>query len=210
MRSRSKIRAIAKVGLFAGIPALFVGLLALGLFTRADSQQLVGQNLPDFQLAQVVDDGRFSSRDLEGHPAVVNFWASWCLPCRDEAPILESQWRKYRGDGLIVLGVNVQDVDEDAKAFVEQYDLTFPNVRDVNLELWRKLGVRGIPETFFLDRNSTFVAIGSQEQVGARGSIKVLGPVQASVLESQIKRLLGRTGTTATPSPVSSTRTDAP
>lgn len=169
---------------------MFVALLAVGLFARSDSQQLVGRRLPDFQLKQVVGEEEFSSRDLDGHPAVINFWASWCLPCRDEAPILESQWDKYGSDGLIVLGVNVQDVDEDAEAFVEQYDLSFPNVRDVNLELWRKLGVRGIPETFFLDRQSTFVAIGSQDQVGARGSIKVLGPLQPAVLETQIKRLL--------------------
>lgn len=204
--SRRLVRTIT----FAGIPTLFVALLALGLFARSDSSRLVGRPLPDFRLDQVVGDEDFSSRDLDGHPAVINFWASWCLPCRDEAPILESQWRKYRIEGLIVLGVNVQDVDEDAEAFVAEYDLSFPNVRDVNLELWRKLGVRGIPETFFLNRQSTFVAIGSQEQVGARGSIKVLGPVQPAILESQIKRLLGRTGTTATPSPTSSTRTDAP
>ena len=178
-----------KVLAYAVVPALFVGFLAFGFYKTTGSGSQVGQRLPAFSL-QKLGGGKLSNQDLKGHPVVINFWASWCLPCRDEAPTLEAKWRKYRDDGLIVLGVNVQDAEEDASRFADEFGLSFPIVRDVELDLWRKLGVRGIPETFFLDRNSVFVGVGSQEQVGARGSIKVLGAVEPPALDSQIRKLL--------------------
>jgi cytochrome c biogenesis protein CcmG/thiol:disulfide interchange protein DsbE len=190
--SRPRAVRVAKVLAFAVVPALFVGLLAFGFFKRTDPGRQIGEQIPAFELPLLGSKERFSEKDLRGSPAVINFWASWCLPCRDEAPTLEQKWRKYRDDGAIVLGVNVQDAEEDAVKFVEQYGWTFPVIRDVQLELWRKLGVRGIPETFFIDHNSVFTGIGSEEQVGARGGIKVLGAVEPAVLESQLKRLVER------------------
>jgi cytochrome c biogenesis protein CcmG/thiol:disulfide interchange protein DsbE len=190
--ARPEAVRIAKVLAFAVVPALFVGVVAFGFFKSADPGRRVGEKIPPFELPLLGKDERFSEENLRGSPTVINFWASWCLPCRDEAPTLEQKWRKYRDAGAVVLGVNVQDAEEDASAFVEQFGLTFPIVRDVQLELWRKLGVRGIPETFFLDHNSVFTGIGSLEQIGARGGIKVLGAVEPAVLESQLKRLVER------------------
>jgi cytochrome c biogenesis protein CcmG/thiol:disulfide interchange protein DsbE len=180
---------VVKVLAYAVVPALFVGSVAFGFYKTTGAGSQVGQRLPAFDLPKL-SGGQLSDRDLNGHPVVINFWASWCLPCRDEAPTLEAKWQKYKDEGLIVLGVNAKDAQEDASRFVDEFDLSFPIVRDVELQLYRKLGVRGMPETFFLDRNSVFVAVGSQEQVGARGSIKVLGPVEPAALDSQIQKLL--------------------
>lgn len=189
---RPRAVRVAKILAFAIVPALFVGVVAFGFFKSAAPGRQVGESMPAFELPLLGEDETFSERNLQGSPAVINFWASWCLPCRDEAPTLEQKWRKYRDQGAIVLGVNVQDAEEDALTFVEQYGLTFPIVRDVQLDLWRKLGVRGIPETFFIDHNSVFTGIGSQEQIGARGGIKVLGAVEPAVLESQLRMLVDR------------------
>ena len=187
--ARPRWLRVIKVLAFAVIPALFVGFLAFGFYKTTGAGSQVGQHLPAFDLPKL-GGGQFSDRDLRGKPVVINFWASWCLPCRDEAPTLEAKWQKYKDEGLIVLGVNAQDAEEDATRFVDEFDLSFPIVRDVELQLYRKLGVRGMPETFFLDRDSVFAAVGSQEQVGARGSIKVLGPVEPAALDSQIQKLL--------------------
>jgi cytochrome c biogenesis protein CcmG/thiol:disulfide interchange protein DsbE len=145
------------------VPALgFVALLYFGLI-QSGSQATVGNPAPDFELP-MLDGGTLSSAELKGHPVVVNFWASWCIPCREEAPLLERAWRQYRDDGVIFLGVNIQDAESDARAFVKDFDITYPMVRDLEQKLTRSFGVRGLPETFFIDHDWTFVATESGAQ----------------------------------------------
>ena len=88
---------------------------------------------------------------------VVNFWASWCVPCRDEAPVLEQTYKQYRGQGLVVLGIDVNDFREDARRFMRKYGLTYPVVYDGKGSTVGKWGVRGFPETFFVDRSGKLV-----------------------------------------------------
>jgi len=160
--------------------ASFVGLLAYGLVSSApdttiDSRLSAGQaaDAPDFDLPVLVrgrpgplearlgaalDDGSLSPAELRGMPVVLNFWASWCPPCRSEAPELERAWRRARGRGTMFLGLNMQDVTEDAEGFVEDLGLTYPSVRDKSDAVARDWGVAALPETFFIDRRGRIVA----------------------------------------------------
>jgi cytochrome c biogenesis protein CcmG, thiol:disulfide interchange protein DsbE len=90
-------------------------------------------------------------RALRGHAVVMNFWASWCDPCREETPLLEAVWRAYRPRGLVVLGIDTRDLESLALAFVSQYGITYPNVRDPDGSVARLFGTTGVPETFFID-----------------------------------------------------------
>jgi peroxiredoxin len=91
-----------------------------------------------------------SLQALRGHPVVLNFWASWCEPCKEEAPQLEQVWRTYRDRGLIVLGVDTHDLETPAQAFIDRYKITYPNVRDPDGSTARAFGATGVPETFFV------------------------------------------------------------
>jgi cytochrome c biogenesis protein CcmG/thiol:disulfide interchange protein DsbE len=176
---------------FVVVPALFIAALAVGLVVTTAPRAVVGERGPDFALRLLGTPGTLGSEQLRGSPVVLNVWASWCAPCRKEAPVLEAAWRKYRRQGVRFVGVNVQDGEEDARGFVREFGITFPSVRDTELELWRKLGVRGVPETFFLDQRWRFSGIGSGERIGTSGGgTRILGAISPVVLESQIELLL--------------------
>lgn len=96
---------------------------------------------------------RGGSFDLDAHadgPVFVYFWASWCAPCREEAPMIERLWPEYRALGYTFVGVNILDAERDARAFVDEFALTFPLVRDVEGTVYLDYGVYGLPEAFFL------------------------------------------------------------
>jgi cytochrome c biogenesis protein CcmG/thiol:disulfide interchange protein DsbE len=190
LRERSRRPKALRVA-FALVPAIgFVALLGFGL-TRSGTQATVGNPAPDFELP-TLDGGTLSSEELEGHPVVVNFWASWCLPCREEAPLLERAWRAYRDDGVIFVGVNIKDAESDAKAFVEDFDLTYPMVRDLDQELTRSFGVRGLPETFFIDHKWTFMSTESGARRGEQQGTVVLGAISEDELVSNVELLIRR------------------
>jgi cytochrome c biogenesis protein CcmG/thiol:disulfide interchange protein DsbE len=92
--------------------------------------------------------------DLRGSVVVLNFWASWCPPCEAEAPLLEGVARGYRsrGDEVVVLGVDVEDLPDSARAFIERHDVTYPNVRDKSDDVKLRFQVGQLPETFVIDR----------------------------------------------------------
>lgn len=184
-----KSRRVVRLLAFVVVPALFVGLVGYGLFSTAPPNSLVGSEVPEFSLPLLGGDGTLSSAELAGRPVVINFWASWCEPCREEAGDLQAAWEKYRDQGVLILGVNVQDSEKDAEAFVDEFDLTFPIVRDKDLVLYNELGVRGLPETFFADQG-VFIGVGSGEEIGQSGPTKTLGAIDPAVLESQIQLML--------------------
>ena len=90
-------------------------------------------------------------RDLRGRAVVLNFWASWCGPCRDEAPLLVGLARDYRDRGLVVVGVDTQDLEAPARAFLARYGVAYLNLRDPDGGVGRLFGTTGVPETFFID-----------------------------------------------------------
>ena len=90
---------------------------------------------------------------FEGQPVVVNFWASWCVPCRTEAPVLEGIWDDYKNQGVVILGVDTQDLTGNARDFIDEVGMTYPSVRDGTDGTERDFEVTGVPETFVVDRD---------------------------------------------------------
>ncbi|HZJ26957.1 MAG TPA: TlpA disulfide reductase family protein [Acidimicrobiia bacterium] len=115
----------------------------------------VGSVAPDFDLPRLRADGSVHLADLRGRPVVVNFWASWCIPCRKEFPMLERARRKYRDRGLVIIGVDFRDIAADAKAFANGEGATWSLVTDPGREAALAYGVRGIPQTFFIRPDGT-------------------------------------------------------
>jgi cytochrome c biogenesis protein CcmG/thiol:disulfide interchange protein DsbE len=185
---------IVRLLAFALVPAAFIGFLAYGFLKTAPPKSLVGQPLPEFKLPLLGSSKSLSSHELKGHPVVLNFWASWCIPCREEAATLEAAHQKYHARGIRVVGVNVQDSVSDAEAFAKEFGISYPTVRDTDLRLYTKLGVSGMPETFFVDRNGIFIGLGSGRQVDQTGTTKILGAIDPALLDSQIQTLLTRKG----------------
>jgi cytochrome c biogenesis protein CcmG/thiol:disulfide interchange protein DsbE len=125
----------------------------------------------DARLRPALADGRIALAELRGIPVVLNLWASWCVPCREEAPTLERGWRGARGDGVLFLGLNMQDLPEDARAFMREFDTSYLNIRDQDNGVARDWGVTGLPETFFITRRGKVVGhvigVVSGEQLSA-------------------------------------------
>lgn len=185
--ARSPVR-LALRGVCILLALGFVGLLVYGVLARNPNTSIDdalanarAAPAPGFELAvlQNGDLGSVSARwrgaaadrrvdlaELRGTPIVLNYWASWCVPCRTEAPLLERGWRKSRGAGVLFLGLNMQDTTEDARNFIGGFGLTFPDVRDGTNRTARRWGVTGIPETFFISRQGRVVGhvIGAMNQ----------------------------------------------
>jgi cytochrome c biogenesis protein CcmG/thiol:disulfide interchange protein DsbE len=110
----------------------------------------VGRPAPDFTL-RTLDGRTVSLASLRGRPVIVNFWASWCNPCRHEFPLLRSTLQKYRRDRLAVVGVSFEDIDDDARQFAKQEHSTWPLAVDIDDGLAaRTYGVRSVPTTYFV------------------------------------------------------------
>ncbi|MBJ7347942.1 MAG: TlpA family protein disulfide reductase [Thermoleophilaceae bacterium] len=103
--------------------------------------------------------GNTSLADYRGKVVAFNLWASWCEPCRVEAPALERAWKKYRNQGFVVLGGDVDDLTSDALAFKREFGLTYPLMRYSNTNSKHDWGSTGLPETFIVDRQGKVVAV---------------------------------------------------
>lgn len=162
------------------VAVLFVALLGFGLASQAPNLRIDGQlaqgraavapgfDLPILHRGELgplaerlrgpLADGRLSLAELRGSPVVLNFWASWCDPCRREAPLLEAGWRRSRSDGVVFVGLNMQDARSDARRFLREFAVSYPNVREPDDATARAWGTTGLPETFFLSRDGGVVA----------------------------------------------------
>jgi cytochrome c biogenesis protein CcmG, thiol:disulfide interchange protein DsbE len=174
LRYAGRVAALVAVG-------LFVALLAYGLISKP-ADKTIDSSLAEAQappapsfalevlqrgspgprlgrrLKAALADGELALQELRGFPVVLNFWASWCPPCRDEAPRLEDRWRASRDNGVVFLGLDMQDLTGDAREFIREFRISYPNVRDPGDEVARDWGVTGLPETFFLSARGRVVA----------------------------------------------------
>lgn len=107
---------------------------------------------PNFALA-LLDGKSFQFSEHKGKPVLINFFASWCLPCRDEMPVLEKIVREYQPKGVVFLGIAVDDTEEKMKDFIKRYNITFPVGLDKTAEIQKSFGLYGIPTTYFIDKN---------------------------------------------------------
>lgn len=106
---------------------------------------------PDFELT-TFEGQKILLSDLRGQAVVINFWASWCVPCREEAPILEATWREYRDKGVVFIGVDYLDPENDARGYIKEFGITYPNGPDLGTRISQAYRIQGVPETFFIDR----------------------------------------------------------
>ena len=158
---------VLAVGLVAALLALLVWKLA-----RDEGGAVPTGVAPAFTLPRLDADRPLSLTSLRGKAVVLNFWASWCIPCKDEAPILEQTWRKYRRQGLVVVGIDAQDFKGDARRFARRYGITYPIVHDGPGTSLGRYGVVGFPETYFIDRRGRLVGERIQGPVDANAEVE--------------------------------------
>ena len=156
----------------------FLGLLAYG-FTRdprAIPSPLVARPAPDFQLT-LFNGSQVRLSEFRGRVVFLNFWASWCPPCRAEARLLEAAWRHYRDRGVVFLGVNIQDREASARSFLDEFGITYPNGRDPQNRIAIDYGVYGLPETFFISRDGLI----TYKHIGAIGGDLLAGKMEEAL-----------------------------
>jgi len=138
---------IAIVAVIIGTVAFF----AVGLRLRGQSQPALGP-APEFSISSFDAKSSLTLAQLRGQVVVINFWASWCDPCREEAEFLEKTWRAYRDRGVVFIGVDWSDPEADAQKYIAQYKLSYFNGPDLGTKIGQAYRIRGVPETYFVDK----------------------------------------------------------
>ena len=162
------------------VALLAILIWGLGRVGTVGQVPVASRPAPDFQVVLFGQNGspagewRLSSAN--GHPVVLNFWASWCIPCEEEAPVLEQLARRYRGRVEFV-GVAVQDTEAASRGFLDRFNVTYPNGPDPAGEISIDYGMSGVPETYFIDR---------QQRIARKWA----GPLDEARLTAYVEELL--------------------
>jgi cytochrome c biogenesis protein CcmG/thiol:disulfide interchange protein DsbE len=171
-------RGISPAWIAAGVIGLIVlALLGYGLLASPSEPLQIGTPVPDFQLT-ALDGSSINLGNEKGQVVVVNFFASWCTPCRQEAADLEQTWRDYQDQGVQFFGIAYKDADSKAQAFLEEFDVTYPSTVERSNSTARAYSLTGVPETFVIDQQGLLVR-------------HFLGPITQAQLSQEIDRLLG-------------------
>jgi cytochrome c biogenesis protein CcmG/thiol:disulfide interchange protein DsbE len=170
-----------------GLPAIlglivFVVVAAFFGVALADKSrtQPTSGSAPDFSLTTFAGQTVRLS-DLRGKVVMINFWASWCGPCRDEAPDLQRTWERYKDRGVVFLGIAYTDTERNAQAFIKEYSTTYLNGLDLGTRISAQYHIQGVPETFIIDRDGNVVEF-------------VMAPLTEAVLSAKLDRALARGG----------------
>jgi len=202
-----RVLAIAGVLLLVGL--LTYGVLTQGASTAIDDSLAEGEAplAPEFdlvvlragqrlaglerELRPALADGQLALGELAGVPFVLNFWASWCVPCREEAPVLQRGWERHGPRGVLYLGLNMQDVTGDALGFLDEFGITYPNIREPDRDTAIAYGATGIPETYFVSARgrvvSHVVGVVSERQLDAGVRAAKAGSVLGSLSGGAIR-----------------------
>lgn len=154
-----------------------VGLLTFGLLSKGSSGVALGEPAPSSPLPRLEGGGTESLASYRGQWVLVNFWASWCVPCRQEAPDLEAFQRHYGSPRFTVLGIDSRDLSGDGRDFVRRYGLSYPQLRDGDGDTAHEFGTTGVPENFL---------------IGPEGKVRLLlrGPVDDAYLKQYVAPML--------------------
>ena len=154
-----------------------VGLLAYGLLTKGGTDIAQGEPAPEAELPTLDGSETQSLADYRGQWVLVNFWASWCNPCRTESPDLQRYQEQHGSDTFTVLGINQRDLTDDANEFIEEFGLTYPQLRDAEGSQADPFGMSGLPESFLID---------------PKGDIALIrrGPVDSEYLDKYVTPLI--------------------
>ena len=158
-----------------GLLLAFLGILAISL-GKSRRGPVTSGPAPDFTLTGF-DVRTVTLSKLRGQVVVINFWASWCLACREEAAYLEQTWRKFKDQGVVFIGVDYVDTDQAALAYLEEYDITYLNGPDIGIRISEAYNIKGVPETFYVAKN------------GELRGVKI-GPLTTPELDNKIDELL--------------------
>jgi cytochrome c biogenesis protein CcmG, thiol:disulfide interchange protein DsbE len=177
----SRFKLASQVGAL-GLVAALLGLLVWKVIQNDQSnvaKDFTGGKRPvavDFNLKRLNGDGSLRLSSLRGKVVVINFWAAWCDPCKSEAPRFQSAFERYR-DRVAFIGVDTTDFSGDARAFLDRYGVSYPNVRDPNGRVLHDYGGLPIPRTFVVARSGKVHAY-------------IFGEARAEELESAIREAL--------------------
>ncbi|MBN18692.1 MAG: hypothetical protein CL758_04345 [Chloroflexi bacterium] len=117
----------------------------------------VGEKAPDFEFILINNSQKFILSENFGKSLVINFWASWCPPCREESELLEKTYKEFNNQNVHFIGVNIQDTLTEAKSYIDQYKITYPNGMDTDGKISIDYGVIGLPVTFFVNKEGIIV-----------------------------------------------------
>lgn len=138
------------------IAVLMVAVVGWGIYQNSLGQPQDGQ-APGFTLPLLGEDGTWTLSDHRGEVVVINFWGSWCGPCRDEAPMLQRAYEFFQDRGVVFIGMDVKDIESDALAFIEEFGITYPSVMDIGGKMEVAYRTQGVPETFVVGKDGDIV-----------------------------------------------------
>ena len=155
-------RTRLRLAFLMGTLIVFLGLLGLGYYRTTVGRPVIGDQAPELSM-EFYDGYTWQNRptsmlsDLQGNVVLLNFWASWCAPCRLEAATLEAVSRDYADKGVVFLGIAWSDTEPKALEYLAEYDITYPNAPDIQLSGADTYGFDQVPETYIINRNGTII-----------------------------------------------------